>query len=99
MAYSFQDRENLYLVMDLMSGGDLRYHLSRRKRFSEAETSIPLRVHMVRRRVRRGLPNMWAGVRPQQRHTPSRRQAGKPGLRFRRIYPPHRLRHRPHLAS
>ena len=40
MAYSFQDKENLYLVMDLMLGGDLRYHLCRKRKFNEAETSI-----------------------------------------------------------
>jgi len=28
MAQAFQDRENLYLVMHLHAGGDLRYHLS-----------------------------------------------------------------------
>ncbi len=39
MTYCFQDKENLYLVMDLMLGGDLRYHLSRKRVFSEAETS------------------------------------------------------------
>jgi len=39
MAYCFQDKENLYLVMDLMLGGDLRYHLSRRRTFTEAQTS------------------------------------------------------------
>eukprot|EP00826_Nyctotherus_ovalis_P043354 TRINITY_DN4556_c0_g1_i1.p1 TRINITY_DN4556_c0_g1~~TRINITY_DN4556_c0_g1_i1.p1 ORF type:complete len:229 (-),score=42.01 TRINITY_DN4556_c0_g1_i1:464-1150(-) len=38
IAYAFQDRENLYLVMDLLTGGDLRYHFSKRKRFSESET-------------------------------------------------------------
>lgn len=27
MYYAFQDRESLYLVMDLMPGGDLRFHL------------------------------------------------------------------------
>jgi len=40
MAYAFQDKENLYLVMDLMLGGDLRYHLCRKRTFTEAETSI-----------------------------------------------------------
>ena len=38
MQYAFQDRENLYLVMDLMPGGDLRYHISRRKHFTEEQT-------------------------------------------------------------
>ena len=28
MNYAFQDRDTLYLVLDLMEGGDLRYHLS-----------------------------------------------------------------------
>lgn len=35
MHYAFQDRENLYLVMDLLLGGDLRYHIARQRRFSE----------------------------------------------------------------
>jgi len=39
MLYAFQDRENLYMVMDLLTGGDLRYHFSLRKRFTEDETS------------------------------------------------------------
>ena len=39
MYYSFQDYENLYLVMDYLTGGDLRYHISRHKRFSENQTS------------------------------------------------------------
>ncbi len=38
MSYAFQDQKNLYLVMDLLSGGDLRYHLAKRKRFSEEQT-------------------------------------------------------------
>ena len=37
MQYAFQDRDSLYLVMDLMPGGDFRYHLSRHKHFTEAE--------------------------------------------------------------
>lgn len=39
MYYAFQDRENLYLIMDLLSGGDLRYHLCRHRKFNEETTS------------------------------------------------------------
>lgn len=35
MYYAFQDRDNLYLCMDLLTGGDLRYHINKRKRFTE----------------------------------------------------------------
>jgi serine/threonine protein kinase len=40
MHYAFQDYDNLYLVMDLLTGGDLRYHISKYKRFTEEQTSI-----------------------------------------------------------
>ena len=36
--YAFQDKDNLYLTMDLLSGGDLRYHISRYRKFSEEQT-------------------------------------------------------------
>jgi len=39
MQYAFQDYDNLYLIMDLLTGGDLRYHISRHKKFSEEQTS------------------------------------------------------------
>ena len=39
MHYAFQDSQNLYIVLDLLSGGDLRYHLSQNKKFSEEQTS------------------------------------------------------------
>ena len=39
MNYAFQDRENLYLAMDLMVGGDLRFHINRIKIFSEEQSS------------------------------------------------------------
>ncbi len=35
MFYAFQDRDNLYLVMDLMPGGDLRFHIGKMRRFTE----------------------------------------------------------------
>ena len=38
MHYAFQDNDNLYLVMDMLGGGDLRYHVSRYRRFSEDQT-------------------------------------------------------------
>jgi len=40
MHFAFQDRENLYLGMDLLSGGDLRYHISRTKRFTETQVKF-----------------------------------------------------------
>ena len=39
MHYSFQDKDNLYIVMDLLTGGDLRYHLCKQKKFDEEQTT------------------------------------------------------------
>jgi len=39
MSYAYEDRDNLYLVIDLMTGGDLRYHLGKHRRFNEEQTS------------------------------------------------------------
>jgi len=39
MQYAFQDFENLFIVLDLHTGGDLRYHVSRKKKFTEEQTS------------------------------------------------------------
>ena len=35
MVYAFQDRSSLYLVMNMMEGGDLRYHIAKKHCFSE----------------------------------------------------------------
>ena len=40
MHYSFQDKDNLYLIMDYLSGGDLRYHLCKNKKFTESQTKF-----------------------------------------------------------
>ena len=40
MHFAFQDYSNLYLVMDLLSGGDLRYQLTKKKKFTEKETKF-----------------------------------------------------------
>ena len=40
MHYSFQDREFLYIAIDYLEGGDLRYHLCKNISFSEDQSSI-----------------------------------------------------------
>jgi len=40
MIFSFQDLDNLYLVMDLLPGGNLRYHISVKRRFSEKQNKF-----------------------------------------------------------
>eukprot|EP00826_Nyctotherus_ovalis_P051691 TRINITY_DN6470_c0_g1_i9.p1 TRINITY_DN6470_c0_g1~~TRINITY_DN6470_c0_g1_i9.p1 ORF type:complete len:143 (-),score=29.10 TRINITY_DN6470_c0_g1_i9:505-933(-) len=38
MVCAFQDISNLYMVLDYMSGGDLRYYMGQRKYLTEEET-------------------------------------------------------------
>lgn len=40
MIYSFQDFDFLYLVLDYLPGGDLRYHICNQKRFDQEETKF-----------------------------------------------------------
>ena len=40
MHFSFQDNEHLYIAMDYLTGGDLRYQLCLKKKFSEQETKF-----------------------------------------------------------
>ncbi|CAD8143545.1 unnamed protein product [Paramecium octaurelia] len=40
MHTAFQDRESLYLVMDLMTGGDLRFHICKNRKFNEEQTKF-----------------------------------------------------------
>ncbi len=40
MHFSFQDINSLYLVMDLITGKDLRYHLSKLKKFTEEQSKF-----------------------------------------------------------
>jgi serine/threonine protein kinase len=39
LKFAFQDTENLYLVFDYLSGGDLRYYLNKKILFSEKQAS------------------------------------------------------------
>ena len=49
MHYAFQDKDNLYLVIDILNGGDLRFHCSRYRKFSEEQTRffIACMVHAL----------------------------------------------------
>ncbi len=40
MHYSFQDSDNLYLIMDLLTGGDLRFHICKKRYFTEDQTKF-----------------------------------------------------------
>ena len=40
MYYAFQDDDTLYIIMDYLSGGDLRYMICRRNFFTEEETKF-----------------------------------------------------------
>ena len=55
---AFQDREYIYLVMDLIYGGDLRYHLIKNTIFSEKDTSASflIRIHLHLRHPRPRVP-------------------------------------------
>jgi hypothetical protein len=35
MYWAFQDRDNLYIILDYLKGGDLRFHLNTGKTFTE----------------------------------------------------------------
>lgn len=39
MKCAFQDRENCYLLMDYLDGGDLRYYINRNYTFNEEQIS------------------------------------------------------------
>lgn len=58
MYYAFQDRENLYLVMDYMRGGDLRYHIGRMRRFNEEQTS----KHLAKSKLEFFVASIYIGL-------------------------------------
>ena len=42
MHFAFQTKDNLYIIMDYLSGGDLRYNMCKYKRFSETQAKFIL---------------------------------------------------------
>jgi serine/threonine kinase 32 len=75
MHYAFQDRENLYLVIDIMPGGDLRYHFAKHRKFSEEQTSIYILCLTTIIRVLHGLHASMLGVSSWEEHFAQRYQA------------------------
>ncbi len=65
MQYAFEDRDNLFLVIDLMTGGDLRYHIGKFRRFTEEQTS---KLLLVTFRVLHCLHDHVSGVPAQELH-------------------------------
>jgi serine/threonine protein kinase len=74
MHYAFQDRENLYLVIDIMPGGDLRYHFAKHRKFSEEQTSINILCLTTIIRVLYGLHASMLGVSSWEEHFAQRYQ-------------------------
>ena len=62
MYYSFQDDDNLYIVLDYLQGGDLRYHVSRYRKFTEEQTSILTIYNIYIYRVFPCMYNNWIGI-------------------------------------
>ena len=40
MDFAYQDRDNLFLLMELMEGGDLRFHVGMHRKFAEVQTKF-----------------------------------------------------------
>ena len=59
MVCAFQDKDCLYLFMDLLTGGDLRYHIGRHRKFNEEQTSLLIIYYY---RILRSLHNSRIGV-------------------------------------
>jgi serine/threonine protein kinase len=86
MIYAFQDRENLYLVCDLMSGGDLRFHIGKKKRFTEEQTSKGQLLSLLSfHRVYAILYDCGLRIYAQQWSYPQRYKARKCGYGRERI--------------
>lgn len=44
MIAAYQDKENLYMLLDYMPGGDLRHYIAHKQTLTESETSIYLYI-------------------------------------------------------
>ena len=65
MIYSFQDLDYLYLVMELLSGGNLRYHLSIKKRFFEKQIKFIIGCIMIGLKYIHGQNILHRDIKPE----------------------------------
>ena len=65
MIYSFQDFDYLYLDMELLSGGNLRYNLSLKKRFNEKQIKFLIGCIMVGLKYIHGQNILHRDIKPE----------------------------------
>ena len=65
MIYSFQDHEYLYLVMDLLPGGNLRYHLGIKNRFNEKQIKFLIGCIMIGLKYIHGQKILHRDIKPE----------------------------------
>ena len=65
MIYSFQDHDYLYLVMDLLPGGNLRYHLSIKNRFKESQIKFLIGCIMIGLKYIHGQNILHRDIKPE----------------------------------
>ena len=65
MVYSFQDHDYLYLVMDLLPGGNLRYHLGVKKHFNEKQIKFLIGCLMIGLQYIHGQNILHRDIKPE----------------------------------
>ena len=65
MIYSFQDFDYLYLVMEILSGGNLRYHLTLEKVFNEDQIKFIIGCIMIGLKYIHGQNILHRDIKPE----------------------------------
>eukprot|EP01126_Amoeba_proteus_P040490 TRINITY_DN431_c0_g2_i9.p1 TRINITY_DN431_c0_g2~~TRINITY_DN431_c0_g2_i9.p1 ORF type:complete len:293 (+),score=61.87 TRINITY_DN431_c0_g2_i9:800-1678(+) len=63
--FSFQNEENLYLIMDFVNGGELFHHLSQQKRFTEDRTKFYTAQIVAGMEYLHGLGIIYRDLKPE----------------------------------
>ena len=65
MIYSFQDHEYLYLIMDLLPGGNLRYHITLKNTFNEKQIKFLIGCIMIGLKYIHGQNILHRDIKPE----------------------------------